>query len=187
MKKALLLGGVASLFIAGCCCKKAHLTCDDNVCSAPQPVKVEQPTPIPQKPKPVEAQKPIIQQNKNVCFIRNGIDRRCILNIEASGVGVVPCNGTCSTAQAKAMARRAAIVSAYRNLAEKLYGIKINGRDTVKNMVLQSSTVRAYVTGLIRGATIEEENFKDGTYTVVLSIKLDPNRWNQVLSAAGLL
>jgi len=186
MKKSLLIGGVVSLFIVGCCCKPAHLTCDNNECPNTQFEKVEQPQDL-KKSKPVEVQKPIIKQNKNICFVRNGIDRRCILSIEASGVGVVPCNGSCSVAQAKAMARRAAIVSAYRNLAEKLYGIKINGRDTVKNMILQSSTVRAYVTGLIRGATIEEENFKDGTYTVVLSIKLDPNRWNQVLSEAGLL
>jgi len=124
---------------------------------------------------------------KSLCFIENGISRKCILRIEATGVGVVPCNGTCSIAQAKAMARRAAIVSAYRNLAEKLYGIKINGRDSVKNMILQSSTIRSYVEGVIRGATIEDESFKDGTYKVVLSIKLNPKKWNYLLRRAGLL
>ncbi len=125
-------------------------------------------------------------KNDNVCFLKNGFSK-CILRIEASGIGVVPCNGSCSVPQAKAMARRAAIVSAYRNLAEKLYGIKINGRDSVKNMILQSSTVRTYVNGIIRGATIEDESFKNGTYSVVLSLKLDPKKWNIVLREAGLM
>jgi len=127
-------------------------------------------------------------EKQSICFIQNGIkDNNCIMSIEAEGVGVAPCDGICSKAKAVAMARRAAIVSAYRNLAEKLYGIKIIGRDSVKNMVLQSSYVKSYVSGVIRGAMIEEENFKNGIYTVTLSLKLNPNRWNKVLKEAGLL
>jgi len=62
-----------------------------------------------------------------------------------------------------------------------MYGIQINGRDTVKNMILQNSSVRGYVEGLIRGADIEEEEFKDGVYTVTMSVKLNIKRWNQYL------
>jgi hypothetical protein len=116
------------------------------------------------------------------CLIRSDIrGKKCILRIEAEGVGVPPCEGACSVAQARVMARRAAIVDAYKSLAEKMYGIKINGRDTVKNMILQNSNLRAYVYGLIRGATIEDEEFKNGVYKVVLSVKLDPNEWNKFL------
>jgi hypothetical protein len=125
---------------------------------------------------------PIKPTNKTQkCIVDNRLIPNCILVLESEGKGVVPCNGSCSTAQAKMMARRSAIVAAYRNLAEKMYGIKINGRDTVKNMVLKNSTIRAYVEGLIRGANIVDEDYKDGIYSVVLNLKLDVRKWNEFL------
>jgi hypothetical protein len=127
---------------------------------------------------------PVITQKApktNSCTITQKSSKSCIIRVEATGEGVVPCNGACSTAQARVMARRAAILDAYKALAEKMYGIKINGRDTVKNMILQNSNLRAYVYGLIRGAHIEEEDFKNGVYSVVLSVKLDVREWNKYL------
>ena len=49
-------------------------------------------------------------------------------------------------------------------------------------MILQNSNLRAYVYGLIRGAQIEEEDFKNGIYSVVLSVKLDVREWNRYLT-----
>ena len=125
------------------------------------------------------------QNNTAGCSITNITKKNCLLRLEVTGVGVVPCNGACSTAQAKVMARRAAIVDGYKALSEKLYGIKINGRDTVKNMILQNSSIRAYVSGLIRGANIEEEDFKDGVYSVVMSIKINVKEWNKFIKSNG--
>ncbi len=172
MIKAIITGGIASVFLVGCCCKNLDNNCSNNMCNNSNTA--------------ISTQTNTNTSKNKVCFIQNGMNNSCILRLEASGVGVVPSDVE-SISQAKAMARRAAIVDAYRNLAEKLYGIKVNGRDTVKNMILQSSTVRSYVSGLIRGASIEDEEYKDGTYRVVLYLKLDPNRWNQVLSHSGLL
>jgi len=104
-----------------------------------------------------------------------------VFTIESSGQGVVPSNVT-SVAQAKAMARRAAILDAYKALAEKIYGIKINGKDSVRNLMLQNSTLRAYVNGIIRGANIDEESFKDGIYTVTMSVKIDSDYWNKLIN-----
>ena len=122
--------------------------------------------------------------NKSACCIGNAQSKGdcCyIIRLEAQGVGVPPCNGACSTALAKVMARRAAILDAYKALAEKMYGIKINGRDTVKNMILQNSTLRSYVEGLIRGAQIEDEEFKNGIYTVTMSVRINVKDWNNYL------
>ncbi len=136
-------------------------------------------------PKPTTPSKTVSNSlpdnKKNTCILTNKTSGECILRLEAKGVGVPPCNGTCSTAQAMVMARRAAIVDAYKALAEKMYGIQVNGRDTVKNMILQNSQLRAYVYGLIRGAQIEEEDFKNGVYSVVLSVKLNPQEWNRYI------
>ncbi len=115
---------------------------------------------------------PPMQEKKN----------QCVIVLNAEGQGVSPCNGTCSMAQALVLARRAAILDAYRNLAAKMYGIKINGKESVQNMILQNSELNAYVSGLIRGANIEKEEFKNGIYTVYMSVKLDVKKWNKFLN-----
>ena len=144
-----------------------------------------QPVPTPATP----SQPAVITQtspvsNTTSCSITNITKKNCLLRLEVTGVGVVPSNAL-SPAQAKVMARRAAIVDGYKALSEKLYGIKINGRDTVKNMILQNSSIRAYVSGLIRGANIEEEDFKDGVYSVVMSIKINVKEWNKFIKSNG--
>ncbi len=105
-----------------------------------------------------------------------------VFTVEGSGQGVAPANAV-SMPQAKAMARRAAILDAYKSLAEKIYGIRINGKDSVNNLVLQNSSLRAYVSGIIRGASIEEESFKDGIYYVQMSVKIDSNVWNKLINS----
>jgi len=168
-KLALLIGG--ALIFTGCCKKLEMVDCCEDNCNAVAPEK-----PVVQ-PKQVK----IAKYGDNTCIIDNGVKRKCIFLIEGVGKGVTPCTGACSVAQAKMMARRAAILDAYKALIEKIYGIRINGRDTVKNMILQNSSLRAYIEGVVRGATIVEEEFKDGVYTVVMNLKLNVTKWNEYL------
>jgi len=146
MSKKVVLPLMGALLFAGCC-KKLEVT---DCCS--------------QKPADIKTVKKIIQ-NRDALMEKN-------IKLEANGVGVAPCSDTCSAAQAYAMARRAAILDAYKALAEKVYGIKINARDSVKNMVLQNSEIKSYVQGLIKKADIVSESYKDGIYKVRMSLNI---------------
>ena len=98
------------------------------------------------------------------------------------GTGVVPCNDMCNIAQAKIMARRAAILNAYEQLAERIYGINIDGSDKVKSMMITESQISSKVAGVVKGAKIENEEFKDGIYSVTMSVTLDAKNWNNFIN-----
>ena len=99
------------------------------------------------------------------------------------GIGVSPENSL-SPSQAFAMAKRAAIVDAYRQIGEKMYGIRVNAQDTVRDMMLQSSTVKTKVQALIRNAEVLETVYKDGLCQVNMELKLDGRIWHRILSNA---
>jgi len=109
------------------------------------------------------------------------LNKSPIVTIQAIGEGVSPINAL-SVPQAKAMARRAAIADAYRVLAEKMYGVRVKGKETIKDLMLKNSEIKTYVYGIIRGANIEEESFKNGIYRVVMNVKLDIRKWNKFIN-----
>ncbi len=104
-----------------------------------------------------------------------------IIEISAVGMGVAP-ESTLSPAQALALAKRAAIVDAYRQIGEKMYGIRVNAQDTVRDMVLKNSTVKTKVMAVIRNAEIIETIYKDGLCQVSMELKLDGKRWYRILT-----
>lgn len=104
-----------------------------------------------------------------------------IIELSAVGMGVAP-EATISPSQALALAKRAAIVDAYRQLGEKMYGIRVNAQDTVRDMILQNSTVKTKVQALIRNAEITETVYKDGLCQVSMELKLDGRVWYRALS-----
>lgn len=104
-----------------------------------------------------------------------------IIEISAVGMGVAP-ESTISPAQALALAKRAAIVDAYRQIGEKMYGIRVNAQDTVRDMVLKNSTVKTKVLAVIRNAEVVETVYKDGLCQVSMELKLDGKRWYRILT-----
>jgi hypothetical protein len=104
-----------------------------------------------------------------------------IITVRAIGMGVAPEN-TISPAHAIVLAKRAAIADAYRQLGEKMYGLKINAKDTVKDAMIKSTTIRTKVNGMIRNAEIVETIMQDGLCQVEMEVRLDGRRWYRVLS-----
>ena len=79
-----------------------------------------------------------------------------------------------------ALAKRAAVADAYRQMAEKLYGVKITAKDTIKDAALYDSRIVSQVNGIVKDATVVENSFKDGLYRVRMELKMNGDRWQEV-------
>lgn len=99
-----------------------------------------------------------------------------MINITVMGQGVAPAFAS-SPAQSYALAKRAATADAYRLLAERVKGVQINAKDTIKDMAIKSSTVNTQVQALIRNATIVETKFKDGLCQVEMEVSINKNNF----------
>ncbi|TQR57706.1 LPP20 family lipoprotein [Campylobacter troglodytis] len=139
---------------------------------------------------PAKSSQDIIVQKVDKDDVRDIIRQEKMLSLDntddelvfgAVGEGIAPLN-TVSGAQALALAKRAALTDAYRQLASKLYGVKVNGKDTVKDAMLGSSTITAQVNGLIKNAHIVDENFNQGLYRVNLELKIDAQKWKELFA-----
>ena len=102
--------------------------------------------------------------------------------IEAMGTGLPPENGRMAS-QNRPLARRAAIVEAYRNLAETIQGVQVDSETTMLNLAIVSDVVKTKVSGIINGAKIiSEKAMPDGSYIVVMRVNLYGD--NSVAAAA---
>jgi len=92
--------------------------------------------------------------------------------VTAIGTGVPP-QGVTGT-EAKLMATRAAELDARRQLTEKVYGVHIDAKTTVRDFVVQNDMVKADVDTFLSGSTIGEPRYlDDGSVEVTASISLE--------------
>jgi hypothetical protein len=92
--------------------------------------------------------------------------------IKAQGFGIEP-RAAESPAQAFIMARRAAVVDAYRNLLEASLDVTVRSKTAVEQAGVKWDTVEAKVEGVVRSAAIlEERRHSDGRYEVVMQMPM---------------
>ncbi|MDR1701391.1 MAG: hypothetical protein LBR56_01290 [Sporomusaceae bacterium] len=92
--------------------------------------------------------------------------------IEALGMGLAPAS-VINARQGQILARRAAIVDAYRNLAEATQGVRVDSETTMQNLAVADDVVRVQVSALVQGAKIVREiPGIDGSYQVIMSINM---------------
>lgn len=118
-----------------------------------------------------------VMKEEKMLFLNNDTDRV----FGAIGEGIAPLH-TISPAQALALAKRAAMADAYRQLGAKLYGVKITSKDTVKDAALSDSRIVTQVNGLIKNATIIDTSYIDGLYRVTMELKMSEDRWREIFS-----
>lgn len=92
--------------------------------------------------------------------------------ITVEGTGIAPTTAV-SGIQARMLARRAAVVDAYRQMAEIIKGVNVDSDTTVENMMVTSDVTKTHVSALIRGAKIvSEKALDDGGYMVTMEIPM---------------
>jgi len=150
-------------------------------CALQSPIAADKPEMKPE-PKVIvqkvdrEDVKKILEEEK-LLYIENNAEKTFAVN----GEGIAPQN-TVSPAQAMALAKRAAVADAYRQMAEKLYGVKISAKDTIKDAALYDSRIVSQVDGLVKDATIVENSFKDGLYKVRMELTMSGRRWQEIFA-----
>tara|TARA_B100000686_G_scaffold354482_1_gene465008 strand:+ start:1496 stop:1996 length:501 start_codon:yes stop_codon:yes gene_type:complete len=94
--------------------------------------------------------------------------------LTATGYAVVSTQPGQSLEQKRLMAIRAARMSAMRELAEQIHGLKVDSNTTVIDLMVQNDTFRGIVSGVIRGArTVRINPTGSDTYETVLEIDQD--------------
>lgn len=89
--------------------------------------------------------------------------------VETSGMAVAPKGMT--GAQAKAMAKRGAIVDLQRNMLEFLAGVSVDGRTTMHDFMAEDR-VRTEVHGMIQNLELQDGTWDGESYTVTGRIRL---------------
>ena len=91
--------------------------------------------------------------------------------ITVIGSGVPPAG--IHGAQARIMAKRAAIADAYRQLAEAVQGVQVDAETTVEMAMVQSDMVKLRVNSVVKGAKIVAENVtSDGAFEVTMELPI---------------
>ena len=92
--------------------------------------------------------------------------------IQVTGMGAQPANAV-NPAQARMMARRAAVADAYRQLAESIKGVNVDAETTVENMMVLNDTIKTKVQATIQGAVlVSEKEIPGGGYEVTMQVPI---------------
>jgi len=105
--------------------------------------------------------------------------------ITATGNGAPP-SSSMKAAQARLMAKRAAILDARRNLLETVKGVRINAQTTVHNFMIINDIVVTKVNGIVKlSRVIETKYMSDGAVQVTVAINLRGDLLELMLQESG--
>lgn len=96
--------------------------------------------------------------------------------VNATGYSAPVTSKSLSKAQARLMSLRGSKLDAYRNLSERVYGLKLDGSSSLSNMMAQHDELRAYIDAYLVGAkVISQRELEDGTFETIVEMALREN------------
>lgn len=96
--------------------------------------------------------------------------------VTATGYAAAMSNKRLSASQSRILSLRSSMLDAYRNLSERVYGLKIDGSSSLSNMVMQNDELRTYVDAYLVGAkVVSQREHEDGTFETVVEMALQEN------------
>jgi len=101
----------------------------------------------------------------------------------ASGYGVASDNTP--DRKKRLLARRAAQVDAYRNLAELISGVRVNSETTVEDLEATSDIIRTKLNAIIKGAITTKDIYQNEIAQVVIEMKMDGSFIETVSNKGG--
>lgn len=106
--------------------------------------------------------------------------------VTATGYAAMMTSKRLTKSQARIMTLRSSMLDAYRNLSERVYGLKIDGSSSLSNMVMQNDELRTYVDAYLVGAkVVSQREHEDGTFETVVEMALQEN-FRQCLSSTNI-
>lgn len=106
--------------------------------------------------------------------------------VTATGYAAMMTNKRLTKSQARIMTMRSSMLDAYRNLSERVYGLKIDGSSSLSNMVMQNDELRTYVDAYLVGAkVVSQREHEDGIFETVVEMALQEN-FRQCLSSSNI-
>ena len=107
----------------------------------------------------------------NIASAQEGVDWETA-TVTVTGMGIAP-STTVNYAQARMLARRAAVVDGYRQLSELIKGVNVDAESTVGSMMLTSDVINTKVSACIQGAKVIAERITpDGAYEVTMVVPI---------------
>ncbi|MFH2012818.1 MAG: LPP20 family lipoprotein [Pseudomonadota bacterium] len=105
--------------------------------------------------------------------------------ITSTGSGAPPSSAT-NPAQARLMAKRAAILDARRNLLETVKGVTVDAQTTVQNLMTTSDIVVTKVSGIVKlSRVIDTRYMNDGAVEVTVEMELRGDLLRLMLEETG--
>ena len=93
--------------------------------------------------------------------------------VSATGYAAPLMNTKISKAQARLLTLRGSKIDAYRNLSERVYGLKLRGSSSLRSMMTAHDELQTFVDAYLMGAkVVSQRELEDGSFETIVEMAL---------------
>ncbi|MFK7160481.1 LPP20 family lipoprotein [Marinospirillum sp. MEB164] len=109
-----------------------------------------------------------------------------VIRVQGHGAPSAATDVQTNANQRRLLAMRASKMDAYRALAERVYGTRIQGSTTVQNLATRDDHIRGYVDNIIRGAKVVATREVNGVFETEMELVLEPRFQHCMLQGSSM-